>query len=221
MADSEWSMVRDKIVEAIQSHGIADDFRDGVNYHQLCFSIMHAMDDAKRSENATGLDIEMHEAFNRKSEIAQTVLREHDLLFLRPGEPDGAPEYEYDWEASLVGTCVPSGASVELAAQAISYVLSRSFNVDYIGARECSDAAREMLSQFPYDYTNPDDFDFEDLKELFDEMFDDMEKLAPGFVEAVKTYEKETGEYVDLGIITIHFIANVASDMAMMRGFEI
>lgn len=92
----------------------------------------------------------------RKWRHACDVFRESDPVNLEPGEEEGAPADEYDFEALIASRAIPSTSTVDRAAQILAYLFSRSFDL-HITSGECSAMAQRLLEGWPPDSGLDDD----------------------------------------------------------------
>ena len=92
----------------------------------------------------------------RKWRHACDVFRESDPADLEPGEEEGAPADEYDFDALIASRAIPSTLTVGRAAQILAYLFSRSFDLR-ITSGECSAMAQRLLEGWPPDDGLDDD----------------------------------------------------------------
>ncbi len=86
----------------------------------------------------------------RKWRHACDVFREADPFNLEPGEEEGAPADEYDFEALLASRAIPSALTVECAARILAYLFSRSFG-STVPLGTCTAMAQRLLEGWPPD----------------------------------------------------------------------
>ena len=82
-----------------------------------------------------------------RSDGARGVLKEHDLMSLNPGDPDGAPADEYDAEAEEIVDSLAEKDDTEKVSQVIAMVFSREFGTRFTPG-ECEPVAMDLVTRW-------------------------------------------------------------------------
>lgn len=80
-------------------------------------------------------------------DVARGALKEHDLMGLNPGNPDGAPADEYDMEAEEIVDCLTEEDDAEKVSQVIATVFSRKFGTRFTPG-ECEPVAMDLVARW-------------------------------------------------------------------------
>lgn len=80
-------------------------------------------------------------------DVACGVLKEHDLMSLNPGDPDGAPADEYDAEAEEIVDSLTEADDTEKVSQVIAMVFSREFGTRFTPG-ECEPVAMDLVARW-------------------------------------------------------------------------
>lgn len=161
-----WSALRGRVTEAMRD---ADAYREQVLAGVL--REMDALEPALAQDDEHAREVE--EAMVAKMAVARVVMQGADFMGLDPGDPEGAPSDEYDFEAAIIAGALPSRAEPELAARTVSHVLSRSFGVD-VDPETASEIGCALLKQMPDDGLDPDDFPWPVIEEILDRSFAEL-----------------------------------------------
>ena len=209
--------IKRRLYNAARAFGPGVDPRTKVRYVLRCQDIIRAIDEAMADEFMSDEEKHWSGIVREKMDIACDVLRRADFMLLEPGLPGGAPEGEYDWEARLIGRCTPKSASVDLASRVVAYVLSKSFN-SAVEAHECEDIARELLTRFPDDHMDPDEYGWFVLKQEIDGQLVMYERFMPLMREVFRIEGLQAGADYE-SMVSIHLLTRMVSDEVLRQEF--
>ena len=82
-----------------------------------------------------------------RHDVACDVLKEHDLMSLNPGNPDGAPADEYDVEAEEIVDSLFEADDAEKVSQVVATVFSRKFGTRFTPG-ECEPVAMDLVARW-------------------------------------------------------------------------
>lgn len=146
--------------------------------------------------------------FEHKNAIACEVMRRADPFDLGTADDDSAPADEYDFEAFVAADAIPAGASAELAADVLAYILSKSFGCDF-KAEDCAVAATALLSSWADAGIAAEEPAY-DPREIVDEAFSRWDEAKAAFDKDAPMVTNQNGEKVR-GKSTYHFIVRLYS----------